>query len=118
MTTQDIANDLVALCREGKFDEAGEKYWADDVLSVEAMGDNPESHGIEAARAKGEWWSGAHDIHGVKVEGPYVNGDSFAVRFVMDITVKESGQRHTMDEVALYVLKDGKIAEERFFYAM
>jgi len=118
MTTQDIANDLVALCREGKFDQAGEKYWADDVLSVEAMGDPAESHGIEAARAKGEWWSGAHDIHGVKVEGPYVNGDSFAVRFVMDITVKESGQRHTMDEVALYVLKDGKIAEERFFYAM
>ena len=118
MTTQDIANDLVALCRAGKFDEAGEKYWADDVLSVEAMGDPAESRGIEAARAKGEWWSGAHDIHGVKVEGPYVNGDSFAVRFTMDITVKETGQRHTMDEVGLYVLKNGKIAEERFFYAM
>jgi hypothetical protein len=36
----------------------------------------------------------------------------------MDITVKETGQRHTMDEVGLYVLKNGKIAEERFFYAM
>ena len=34
MSTQDIANDLVALCKAGKFDEAGEKYWADDVLSV------------------------------------------------------------------------------------
>jgi ketosteroid isomerase-like protein len=118
MTTQEIAHDLVALCREGKFDEAGEKYWADDVLSVEAMGDMAESRGKPAARAKGEWWAGAHDVHEVKVEGPYVNGDSFAVRFTMDLTVKESGQRHTMDEVALYVLKDGKIAEERFFYAM
>jgi ketosteroid isomerase-like protein len=118
MTTQDIAHDLVALCREGKFDAAGEKYWADDVLSVEAMGDMAESRGKTAARAKGEWWAGAHDIHDVKVEGPYVNGDSFAVRFVMDITVKESGQRHTMDEVALYHVKNGKIAEERFFYAM
>jgi SnoaL-like domain len=118
MTTQEIAHDLVALCREGKFGESGEKYWADDVLSVEAMGDMAESHGKSAARAKGEWWAGAHEVHGVKVEGPYVNGDSFAVRFTMDITVKDSGQRHTMDEVALYVLKDGKIAEERFFYAM
>jgi SnoaL-like domain len=118
MTTQDIAHDLVALCREGKFDEAGEKYWAEDVLSVEPMGDNAESRGIEAARAKGAWWAGAHDVHGVKVEGPYVHGDSFAVRFTMDITVKETGQRHTMDEVGLYVLKNGKIAEERFFYAM
>ena len=118
MTTQDVANDLVTLCRQGKFDEAGEKYWADDVLSVEAMGDMTESHGKSAARAKGEWWAGAHDVHEVKVEGPYVNGDQFAVRFVMDITAKESGQRITMDEVALYRLKDGKIAEERFFYSM
>ena len=36
MTTQDIANDLVALCKQGKFSESGEKYWASDVLSVEA----------------------------------------------------------------------------------
>ena len=27
MSTQDIANDLVALCKAGKLDEAGEKYW-------------------------------------------------------------------------------------------
>jgi hypothetical protein len=47
-----------------------------------------------------------------------VNGDDFTVRFKMDITVKETGQRITMDEVALYRLKDGKIAEERFFYSM
>ena len=118
MTTQEIAHDLVALCKAGKFDESGEKYWADDVISVEAMGDNAESHGKAAARAKGEWWSNAHEVHDVKVEGPYIDGDAFAVRFVMDITVKETGQRHTMDEVALYQLKDGKIAEERFLYAM
>ncbi len=118
MSTQEIAHDLVALCKQGKFGEAGEKYWADDVVSVEAMGDMAESHGKGAARAKGEWWAGAHDVHGVEVEGPYVNGDEFAVRFVMDITVKESGQRNRMDEVAFYRLKDGKIAEERFFYSM
>jgi ketosteroid isomerase-like protein len=118
MTTQEIAQDLVAMCKEGKFAECGEKYWADDVVSVEAMGDNAESHGIEAARAKGEWWSNTREVHDSKVEGPYVNGDEFTVRFVMDLTNKESGQRMTMDEVALYRLKDGKIAEERFFYAM
>ena len=118
MTTQEIAHDLVAMCKEGKFAESGEKYWADDVVSVEAMGENAESHGIQAARAKGEWWANAHEVHETKVEGPYVNGDEFTVRFIMDITNKESGQRMTMDEVALYRLKDGKIAEERFFYAM
>ena len=119
MTTQDIANDLVALWKQGKFAESGEKYWAQDVLSVEAGapgGGDPASRGIEAARGKGEWWAGAHDVHGVEVEGPFVNGDQFVVHFKMDITQKGSGQRITMDETALYTLKDGKIAEERFFY--
>lgn len=118
MTTIDIAHDLVALCRAGKFSESGEKYWADDVVSVEAMGEEAVSHGKAAARGKGEWWAGAHEVHGVEVEGPYVNGDQFAVRFKMDVTVKETGVRHQMDEVGVYTLKNGKIAEERFFYAM
>ncbi len=117
MNTQQVAQDLVSLCKAGTFEEAGEKYWSDDVLSVEAMGDNPESRGKQAAREKGEWWSAHHDVHDVKVEGPYLNGDEFTVRFVMDVTDKDSGQRMKMDEVALYRLKGGKIAEERFFYS-
>ena len=118
MTTSDVAHDLVALCKAGKFDEAGEKYWADDVLSVEAMGDEREARGKAAVRAKGEWWSGAHEVHSVEVEGPYINGDEFVVRFKMDMTVKETGARQRMDEAGVYTLKNGKIAEERFYYAM
>jgi len=115
MSTQDIAHDLVALCKAGKFDEAGEKYWADDVLSVEPSADGT-SRGKAAAHGKGEWWANAHIIHGFEVAGPYVNGEQFVVRFTIDQTVKETGQRMTLDEVGLYTLKDGKIAEERFFY--
>jgi ketosteroid isomerase-like protein len=118
MNTQEIADDLVALCQQGKFDEAGEEYWADDVLSVEAGGDNAESHGRQAARAKGEWWSNTFEIDDVAVEGPYVNGDAFIVRFKMSTTNKASGEKASMDETALYRLKDGKIAEERFFASM
>ena len=115
-TTQDVATDLVALCKAGKFAEAGEKYWADNVVSVEAMGDNPEIKGKQAARGKTEWWEKNHEVHSFEVEGPYVNGDQFVVRFKMDMTMKESGQRHKMDEVGLYTVRNGKIAEERFFY--
>ena len=117
MNTQEVAQELVSLCRQGKFAEAGEKYWADDVLSVEPMGENPESRGKQAARAKGEWWSTHHETHDVKVEGPYINGDDFTVQFIMDVTNKDNHQRLKMDEVALYNVKDGKIAEERFFYS-
>ena len=116
MTTVEIAKDLVALCAEGKFDEAGEKYWADDVVSREAM-DGPMARiqGKDAARGKGEWWVNAHEIHTSEVGGPYVNGDQFIVRFTMDLTVKETGQRMKMDEMGLYTVRDGKIVEESFF---
>jgi ketosteroid isomerase-like protein len=117
MTTQDTANALVALWKAGKFDESGENYWADEVLSVEAMGDNAEMRGKDAVRGKGEWWAKAHEVHGAEVEGPYVNGDQFVVRFKLDLTVRETGQRMTMDEMALYTIKADKIAEERFFYS-
>ena len=119
MSTLDVANDLIALCKEGKFAESGEKYWAEDVVSVEAgapPGGDPASHGKDSARGKGEWWANAHETHTIGVEGPWVNGDQFTVRFTMDITVKATGARLTMDEIALYTLKNGKIAEERFFY--
>ena len=71
---------------------------------------------IDAVRAKSEWWSGAHEIHSGSAEGPWVNGDQFTVRFKMDVTNKDSGQRIQMDEIALYTVEDGKIIEERFFY--
>lgn len=117
MTVQEIASDLVARCRGGDFDSPGELYWADDVASYEAMtGDMAEVRGKDAVRSKGEWWSANHEVHGVEVEGPYLNGDQFAVRFKMDITAKETGQRMLMDEVAIYTIRNGKIAEERFFY--
>jgi ketosteroid isomerase-like protein len=119
MTTRDIADDLVAMCKEGKFAESGEKYWADDVVSVEAGGPDgvdPVARGKEAVRGKGEWWTGAHEIHSVEVQGPYLNGDQFVVRFIMDVTNRQSGQKMHMDEQALYTIKDGMIVEERFFY--
>jgi ketosteroid isomerase-like protein len=116
MTTSDIAKDLVALCAAGKFDEAGEKYWADDVVSREAMeGPMAEIRGKDAARGKGEWWANAHEVHESEVGGPYVNGDQFIVRFTIDLTVKESGQRMKMDEMGLYTVRNGKIVEESFF---
>jgi len=115
-STQDVAQDLVAMCKAGKFAESGEKYWAPDVVSVEAApGDMARLEGIDAVRGKTEWWEANNEVHGVQIDGPYVNGDQFVVRYKMDMTPK-GGERRTMDETGLYTVRDGKIAEERFFY--
>jgi ketosteroid isomerase-like protein len=119
MDTLSIANDFVKICQTGDFDLAGEKYWSPDIVSIEPMpGDMQEVHGLAGVKAKGEWWYGNHEIHDVKVTGPYVSGDQFIVRFEMDITPKDTGQRMQMDEVGIYDLKDGKIIRESFFYYM
>jgi len=117
MSIREIAEDVVAMARAGNLDGIGAKYWDEDVISFEAMdGPMAVTDGREAVEGKSDWWNAAHDVHSVEAHGPFVNGDQFAVRFVMDVTNKESGERITMDEVALYTVDDGRIVEERFFY--
>ena len=120
METRQVAEEFAALCKQGKFDDAGRRFWSEDVVSIEAM-DGPMARcsGLKEVEAKGEWWSANHEIHGFETEGPFLNGDQFALRFVIDVTPKRgerAGQRTKMAEVGLYTVKGGKVVEERFFY--
>ncbi|CAN7414308.1 nuclear transport factor 2 family protein [Mesorhizobium amorphae] len=117
MTTAEIAKDFTELLKQGNNEAAAEKYNADNIASYEAM-DGPMAvcEGKDTVKQKGQWWQENHEVHGGSVEGPYVNGDQFAVRFKFDITPKATGERVTMDEVGLYTVKNGKITEERFYY--
>jgi hypothetical protein len=119
MTTQDVADKLVKLCKEGKSDEAVDSLYSNDIVSVESMAGpdgSREMKGLEAAKAKGKWWYENHQIHSAKVEGPLVAGPFFSVRFTYDITHKPSGNRMVMDELAMYHVTGGKIDREEFFY--
>jgi ketosteroid isomerase-like protein len=117
MTTAELAKDFTDLLKQNDHEGAGEKYNADDIVSYEAMeGPMAVCNGKEAVKQKGDWWRENHEVHGGSVEGPYVNGDQFAVYFKMDITPKATGERVTMDEMGLYTVKDGKVVEERFYY--
>ena len=121
MNTQEVANKLVNLCSEGKFDEAMETLYSPDIVSMEAAappGMSRESKGVAAVKAKGEWWTANHEVHSSTVEGPLVAGSHFAVTFKMDITFKPQAKRFTMEEVAVYKVVDGKIVYEEFFYSM
>jgi ketosteroid isomerase-like protein len=116
MDTKELATGFVALIREGKFDDAITQYLADDVVSIEASEEMKEARGIDAVRAKGEWWDNNHEMHGFEASDPYVNGDQFAIHMKMDATAKESGQRFQMEEIGLYTVRNGKIVEEKFLY--
>ena len=117
MTIAELAKDFTELLKKGDDEGAAERYNADDIVSYEAMeGPMAICQGKDAVKQKGDWWRQNHELHGASVEGPFVNGDQFAVRFKYDVTPKATGERVTMDEVGLYTVKDGRIIEERFFY--
>ncbi len=121
LTTMEIANSLVDLCKQGKNAEAMKTLYANDIVSIEAgapPGQSRESHGMDATMAKGQWWVDNHEVHDAKVGGPWPNGDQFIVTFRYDITFKPQSKRFVMEEAALYTIKDGKIVREEFFYAM
>ena len=121
MSTQEVADTLVRLCSQGKFDEAAETLYSPDIVSMEAgapPGGSRESKGIDAVRAKGEWWTANHEVHSVNVEGPLVAGDHFSVAFKLDVTFKPESKRMKFEEVAVYKVAGGKIVYEEFFYSM
>ena len=117
MSTLELAKAFTNLLKQNDDEGAAEKYNADNIVSYEAQeGPMAVCEGKAAVKQKGDWWRANHEVHNATVEGPYINGDQFALRFKMDLTPKQTGERVTMDEVGVYTVKDGKIVEERFYY--
>jgi ketosteroid isomerase-like protein len=117
MDTRELAQAFTDMLKAGQHEEAAERFNAADIVSREAMdGPMAEVRGTAAVKAKSDWWYANHEVHSSESFGPYVNGDQFAVRFVIDVTARENGQRMQMDEVGVYTVRDGKIVEERFYY--
>lgn len=121
MTTQDVADKLVALCKEGKNMDAIEALYSVDIVSVEAFapqGSSRETKGLEAVIKKSLNFRHTHQVHSSIVEGPLVAGDHFVVRFKVDSTFMPEMRRFDFDELGIYKVQDGKIVYEEFFYSV
>ena len=121
MSTMQIGEQLAALCRQGKNMEAIETLYSPEIVSVEACsmpGMEQTQTGLEAIKAKNQWWFENHEVHGGEVKGPFQHEDRFALLFHSEITPKQTGQRMSIEEIGVYTVKDGKIVKEEFFYTM
>ncbi|MEM1258100.1 MAG: SnoaL-like domain-containing protein [Bacteroidota bacterium] len=117
MTTQEVADQLVKLCREEKYQEAYDLY-ADDAVSIEMDG----MPGEKVTTGKENIWNGylqlaegIEEIHGGSVGDPIVAANHFVVPMSMDATFKESG-RWAFDELCVYQVENGKIKQAQYFY--
>ena len=119
MNLMEIANELVAGCRETRELANLDKLYAPDAVSVEAadMGNGRETVGVEGIKEKHAWFDSMFEMLGGTVGGPFPHGDDrFAVTFKMDAKNKETGEVSVMEEVAVYHVANGKIVREEFFY--
>ncbi|MGC8540941.1 MAG: SnoaL-like domain-containing protein [Phycisphaerae bacterium] len=123
-TTLEVGKKLVSLCKQGHWLEAVDTLYSPDIVSIEAMEMAPgrkRMEGIKAVREKTVRFLKDVDIHSCAVTGPWPHGDRFIVGFTLDHAPKNgpmAGKRVTIEEAALYTVKDGKIVKEEFFYQM
>jgi len=117
MSTQEIANKLVAFCKEGKYEECYEQLYSPNCLSIEPAGAAMElCEGMEQIAAKGiAWTEQMKDFHGSSVGEAIVSGRFFSVPMMIDYTTKDDVRRK-MEEICVYEVQDGKIILEQFFY--
>ena len=118
MSTIEIANRLVELCRQNNFEQAQKELYANDATSTEPEGSPgmQSVKGLDKIIEKGHQFQAmVEELHSSKVDDPLVAANYFSVGSMMDVTLQGMG-RIKMEEIAVYKVKNGKIVSEEFFY--
>ncbi|MFT3933193.1 MAG: nuclear transport factor 2 family protein [Chitinophagaceae bacterium] len=118
MTTQEIANRLVVLCRQGHFETAQKELFSEEAISIEPYATpafEKETKGLSAIFSKGKKFEDmVQEYHKIEVSEPLIVINSFACTLRMELTMKKDGHMD-MTELCVYSVKDGKIIKEEFF---
>ena len=118
MTTQEVANKLVAYMRQGQIFDAQAELYSDDIVCIEPEGAMVPhiTKGKKAVAEKGKQFASMiEERHGGSCADPVVGGRYFSIAMSIDATMKGMGRR-LLYEVCVYEVKDGKIVHEQFFY--
>ena len=116
-TTQQVADQLVALCRQGEIFKAMEEFYGEDISSNEpSYSPSKSAQGKKAVLEKGKQFAAMIETrHGGAFSDPIVAGRYFSVAMILDATFKGQG-RKKLEEVCMYEVKDGKIVWEQFHF--
>src|SRR5262245_36933342 len=120
MSVRTVARKYMQLCSQGKHFDFMRAYYAPEMVSVEANGQ--EFLGKEPVIKKSEVFQGNNNITGQDLRVPFLLGDSsggsgkFAVYRTIDCTRKKGGKSQKHEEVGLYTVKNDLVTREEFFY--
>ena len=117
MTTQQVADRLVDLCRQGQLQQARQELYADNAVSLKPEnGTFRPINGLPAILAEGAAFQNqVETMHELTVFDPVVAATYFSVAMRMDMTLRGPGRRN-VHEICVYHVVDGKVAQEQFFF--
>lgn len=118
MTTQEVANRLVELCRAGKNEQAVKELYSPEIVSIEPEGaPNRIVKGLAGIAEKGiKFQSMIEKFNSSSISDPVVAENFFSCNMLMNVNMKGVPVPIDMDEICVYTVKEGKIIKEEFFY--
>ena len=119
MTTQEVANQLVKLLREGKFEDCISELYSPEIISIEPEGSpwQTQVQGLDAIAKKGQQWNEMlAEYHSGEISEPIVAENYFSIAMKSKVTLKGMDHSINMDEICVYQVEDGKVVMEQFFY--
>jgi len=118
MTTQEVANRLVELCRANKYEQAVKELYSPDIVSIEPEGmPNRIVKGLDGIAEKSKKFeSMLEKVNASTISDPIVAENFFSCNMLMNVQFKGAPVATDMDEICVYNVRDGKIVKEEFFY--
>lgn len=120
MTTQEVANRLVELCREGKYEQVVKELYSPDIVSVEQEG-APDRivKGLEGIATKGvKFQEMLETVNSSSISDPIVADNHFSCAMFMNVRMKGVPVDVDMNEICVYTVSEGKVIKEEFFYTL
>ncbi|WP_235293332.1 SnoaL-like domain-containing protein [Portibacter lacus] len=118
MTTQEIANRLVEICRTGDYGKAIQELYSPSIVSVEPEGiPNRIVSGFDALEEKSKNFNAKiESINSSEISDPLVADNIFSVAMLMNVNMKGVPVPVDMNEICVYTVAEGKIVKEEFFF--
>ena len=93
------------------------ELYSPDIESIEEGNASEIGHvkGMEGLKKKGAGLSRNFEVHSIKASALTVADNWFSVKFEIDTTDKNSGERSGLSEIGMYKVENDKIVKEHYF---
>lgn len=121
MTTQEVANQYYELVNQNKQEQIINEFYSQNIVNREpehiaVMGFPVITKGLDAVKAKSRARKEMiEQIHSGYCSEPVVCGNFFSVVLRRELTMKGK-PRMSLEEIAVFEVKEGRIVSEQFFY--